>query len=184
MTKTKLLGGMLGMVLVLGLSTSALSTPTLADSISEQVYAKSAPTATVQVVKTTREYRAAKSKDAKDMMGYEDSLYQGKWYKKKWEKIRKCIMYGESRFNYRSANKTSSARGAYQFLDRQWRDGLVYMLLEESRESKDGLSKKIKSLRNNPIHSWNRYYQDRAFFTAWNNKKGMKHWYQFNSDCM
>ena len=180
MTKSKLLGGVLMSMVIVGTivpATALVSPP-------QQVYAKSTPTATVQVVKLSHEYRMSQSKDAKDMMGYEDSLYQGKWYKKKWEKIRKCIMYGESRFNYRSANKTSSARGAYQFLDRQWRDGLVYMLLEESKESKDGLSKKIKKLRDKPIDEWNRYYQDRAFFTAWRNSSGMKHWYQFNSNCM
>jgi len=175
---------MLGMVIALILSAPALSAPAITVPVSEQVYAKSAPTATVQVVKATKEYRVAKSKDAKDMMGYEKSLYQGKWYNKKWESLRKCIMYGESRFNYKSANKTSSARGAYQFLDNFWRDSLVWMMLKESKELKDGLSKNIKKLRNKPIHEWNRYYQDRAFFTAWRNKSGMKHWNQFNSNCM
>jgi muramidase (phage lysozyme) len=184
MTKTKLLGGMLGMMIALGLSTPALSAPGVVNPVSEQVYAKSAPTATVQVVKTTHEQRVARSKDAKDMMGYEKSLYQGKWYSKKWENTRKCIMHRESRFNYKSANRTSSARGAYQFLDNFWRDSLVWMMLKESKKTNDGLSKEIRSLRKKPIHEWNRYYQDRAFFTAWRHKDGMKHWYQFNSNCM
>jgi hypothetical protein len=65
------------------------------------------------------------------MVGYSQSSYQGKWYHPKWEDERKCIMQRESRFNYRAANSTSSARGAYQFLDSKWRDGLVWMMLDE-----------------------------------------------------
>jgi len=80
-------------------------------------------------------------------------------------------MYHESRYNYKAENKTSSARGAYQFLDLQWRDGLVWMMLDEG-----GNTKEIKSLRDIPINEWNRYYQDRAFFTAWRHGEGKKHW--------
>ena len=104
-------------------------------------------------------------------IGYAESSYQGKWYHQKWEKVRKCIMYHESRYNYKAANKTSSARGAYQFLDRSWRDGLVWMMLDEG-----GNVKEIKHLRDIPINKWNRYYQDRAFFTAWQHGDGKKHW--------
>ena len=179
MTKTKLIGGILGMVIVI-----STALPAIADPFPEQVYAKSAPTATNKVVKSSHEYRMSQSKDAKDMMGFEESLYKGRWYGSKWKNTRECIMHGESRFNYRSANKTSSARGAYQFLDNFWRDSLVWMMLEESKETNDGLSKNLKRLRDKPIHEWNRYYQDRAFFTAWRNGAGKKHWYQFNSSCM
>ena len=101
MTKTKLLGGILGMVIVM-----STALPAIAEPAPNQVYAKSAPTATNQVVKSSHEYRIAQSKDAKDMMGYEKSLYKGEWYNSKWENTRECIMHGESRFNYRSANRT------------------------------------------------------------------------------
>jgi hypothetical protein len=104
-------------------------------------------------------------------IGYAVSSYQGDWYSPKWEDVRKCIMYHESRYNYKAANKTSSARGAYQFLDLQWRDGLVWMMLDEGGDTKE-----IKSLRDVPINEWNRYYQDRAFFTAWRHGEGKKHW--------
>lgn len=134
------------------------------------------PVAQATQTPTTHEYRIAHSTDAKDWMGYEPSLYTGKWYSPKHETIRKCVMYRESRFNYRGANKTSSARGAYQFLDSQWRDGLVWMMLDESKKTKDGLTPAIKKLRNKPIHEWNRYYQDRAFWTAWRFGDGKKHW--------
>lgn len=115
---------------------------------------------------------------AESRKGYAPSLYQGEWYHPKWEDERKCIMYRESRFNYEAANSISSARGAYQFLDKQWRDGLVWMMLDEG-----GNKKEIRSLREKPIHKWSRYYQDRAFFTAWRHGEGKKHWHLQGSRC-
>lgn len=131
------------------------------------------------VVVMPREYRMAKSKDAKDRKGYEKSLYRGKYYHKDQERFRQCVMKRESHHNYRAANRSSSARGAYQFLDNHWRDGLVHMMLKESKKKDDQLHKDLKELFDKPIHKWNRYYQDRAFFTALNyNGKwsGKKHW--------
>lgn len=118
---------------------------------------------------------AALSGAAQDMKGFEPSLYTGKWFDPKWEDTRKCIMQRESRFNYKAANGSSSARGAYQFLDRQWRDGLVWMLLPEARKA--GLEDEVESLRDIPIHKWNRYWQDAAFYTAWRHGEGAKHWH-------
>lgn len=126
-----------------------------------------------------REMRSALSKDARDRKGYEKSLYRGKYYYADQERFRKCVMSRESHHNYRAANRSSSARGAYQFLDNHWRDGLVHMMLKESKKSDDGLNKKIRRLFDKPIHTWDRYMQDRAFFTAMNyNGKwsGKKHW--------
>lgn len=126
-----------------------------------------------------REYRAAISKDAKKLKGYKKSLYRGKHYYKDQEHFRQCVMKRESHHNYRAANRSSSARGAYQFLDNHWRDGLVHMMIKESKKKDHGLEKRLKRLFDKPIHKWNRYYQDRAFFTALNyNGKwsGKKHW--------
>lgn len=126
-----------------------------------------------------REYRVAVSPDAQDLKGYEKSLYRGKYYHKDQESWRKCVMDRESNFRYTAANSRSSARGAYQFLDNNWRDGLVHMMLKESKKKDHGLEKKLKKLFDKPIHKWNRYFQDRAFFTALNyNGKwsGKKHW--------
>jgi muramidase (phage lysozyme) len=173
--KTKLLGGVLGMVLTMTIASPAIA--------SDTVYAKSAPTATGKVVYISQEHKSARSADADDMKGYEPSLYRGKWYDSKWENSRKCIMQRESRFSYRAANKSSSARGAYQFLDSQWRDGLVWMMLKESKKTKDGLSAEIKTLFDKPIHKWSRYYQDRAFYTAWQHGNGKKHWYYPGHNC-
>jgi len=111
-------------------------------------------------------------------IGYATSQYKGKWYAPKWEGIRKCIQYHESRFNYSSRSKISSAMGSYQFLDRSWRGSLVYMMLEEQ-----GNRHEIKQLRHKPISKWSRYYQDRAFFTVWRHGEGAKHWSLQESRC-
>ena len=158
----------------------AVTSPAIA---SDTVYAKSAPTATGKVVYVSHEHKAARSSDADDMKGFEPSLYRGKWYDSKWEDARECIMQRESRFSYRAANKSSSARGAYQFLDSQWRDGLVWMMLKESKKTNDGLSAEIRTLFDKPIHKWSRYYQDRAFFTAWRHGEGKHHWYYPGHNC-
>lgn len=116
---------------------------------------------------------------AHSTQGYATSLYQGKWYKKKWEDERKCIMRRESRFNYKAANKSSSARGAYQFLDSQWRESLTHMLMPEHKDQRE----EVRSLRDKPIHKWSRYWQDAAFFTAWRHGDGKHHWYYPGSRC-
>lgn len=115
---------------------------------------------------------------AASTQGYAPSLYRGDWYHKKWEDERKCIMKRESHYNYQAENKSSSASGAYQFLDSQWRDGLVWMMLDEG-----GNKKEIKKLRNKPISKWSRYYQDRAFFTAWRHGEGRNHWSYEGGNC-
>ena len=115
---------------------------------------------------------------AASTQGYAPSLYRGEWYATKWEDERKCIMRRESHNNYRARNKSSSASGAYQFLDSQWREGLVWMMLDEG-----GNKKQIKALFNKPIHKWSRYYQDRAFFTAWRHGEGRAHWNYEGGNC-
>ncbi len=54
------------------------------------------------------------SRKSNDWLGYEPSLYQGKWHMPKREKLRKCISKAESRHNYR-AGRGGFYRGAYQF---------------------------------------------------------------------
>jgi len=177
---------------VVTVSTAAVSTAPTAEAEAATVTFAPVPqtlqakveTTTVKAAKPAaapmhREMRRAVSKDAKDWKGYERSLYRGKYYHKDQEHFRECVMFRESRHNYRAANKTSSARGAYQFLDNSWRDGLVYMMVKESKKTDDGLNKRIKRLFDKPIEKWDRYMQDRAFFTAMNiNGKwsGKHHW--------
>jgi hypothetical protein len=126
---------------------------------------------------------AANSPDAMDWKGYEPSMYQGQHYHSKWAQVRKCIMHRESRHNYRARSTISTASGAYQFLDSKWRVSLTHMMIQESKFTKDGLIQEIKALRDKPIQTWNRYYQDRAFYTAWDNGRGADHWNQTRHGC-
>jgi hypothetical protein len=121
------------------------------------------------------ENTAAHSAAAKDWKGHERSLYNGQHYHSKWALVRQCIMHRESRSNYRARGTVSSAAGAYQFLE-AWHMGLTYMMIKETKATGDGLIGDIKALRARPIQEWNRYFQDRAFYTAWNNGKGADHW--------
>ena len=121
------------------------------------------------------ENTAAHSAAARDWKGHERSLYKGQHYHSKWALVRQCIMHRESRSNYRARSTVSSAAGAYQFLE-AWHMGLTYMMIKESKATGDGLIGDIKALRARPIQEWNRYWQDRAFYTAWNNGRGADHW--------
>ena len=120
---------------------------------------------------------------AHDMQGYEPSLYEGKWHSPKHEGFRKCIMKRESHYNYRAANKSSSARGAYQFLDRSWRIPLTHMMIHEDKKTGGYRTPEIRDLRDKPIHHWNRYWQDRAFWTAFRYGDGKHHWNYAGSPC-
>ena len=125
------------------------------------------------------EFQAAVTKQAKDLKGYEKSLYRGKYYYKGQESWRKCVMKRESNYRYKAKNRSSSASGAYQFLDNSWRDGLVWMMIKESKKTDDGLDPYLRDLFDVHITQWNRYFQDRAFFTALNFEgkwAGKKHW--------
>ena len=125
---------------------------------------------------TSAEKQAATSTQAQDLNGIEPSLYRGYWYTPQLEHIRPCIMKRESHGNYRAQNPNSSAAGAYQFLDTQWREGLVWMMLKETKNTNDGLRAEIQLLRMKPINKWNRYWQDRAFYTAARKGEGLAHW--------
>ena len=115
------------------------------------------------------------SRKSNDLMGYEPSLYQGKWHMPKREKLRKCISKAESRHNYR-AGRGGFYRGAYQFSPALSR-GVTWMMQPEVRKEmgKDGL-RLIQKLRKKPMNKWNRYWQDRAFWTIWAKGTGKKHW--------
>lgn len=122
-----------------------------------------------------RTVHPSRSSSAHDMTGLRPSLYTGKWYKPSDEDRRRCIVLRESHANYRAANRSSSARGAYQFLDRQWRHSLVWMMLDDEHKGSP-LRPILRALRDREISQWNRYWQDRAFWTVWRHGKGAHHW--------
>lgn len=120
---------------------------------------------------------------AEDLMGYEPSLYTGKWHSPRHEEFRRCIMKRESNYNYLAANPISSARGAYQFLDNAWRVSLTHMMLREDKQTGGHLRQEILDLRDVSIQKWNRYWQDRAFWTAFRHGDGAHHWHISGSPC-
>jgi len=113
------------------------------------------------------------SKQSRDLIGYEKSLYQGKWYMPKREKLRKCISKIESHHHYKASGYY---RGAYQFSPALAR-GVTWMMQPEVRkEMGDAGLDLIQKLRKTPMNKWNRYWQDRAFWTVWKKGDGRSHW--------
>ena len=118
------------------------------------------------------------------MHGWKTSIYRGKYYNRSQESWRKCVQKRESHHTYGSKSKVSSAAGAYQFLDSQWREPLAHMVYPELKKmyGKTTAQDIKKKLFNNPINKWSRAIQDQAFFTVLNyNGKwsGKKHWGTF-----
>ena len=116
------------------------------------------------------------------MHGYKKSVYRGKFYYSDQESFRKCVMDRESNFTYGARNGAgSSAAGAYQFLDRSWREGLAHMIFHELKKDYGVVvAKQIRTkLMKTPINKWSREMQDRGFFTALNYEgkwDGKHHW--------
>ena len=113
------------------------------------------------------------------MKGYEPSLYRGKWFMPNKEERRRCIMDRESNNSYRAVSAGGMYRGAYQ-MNRGLAIGATHMMMKEVRKEfgEPGVQA-LKRLRKIPTQQWNRYWQDRAFFTAlnWNGKwSGKAHW--------
>ncbi len=131
------------------------------------------------VVETAYAFGSPKSNDR---IGYERSLYQGKWYMPNREDLRKCISKVESRHRYK-AGSGGYYRGAYQF-SKPLARGVTWMMQPEvKKEMDDAGVNLIKQLRKTPMNNWNRYWQDRAFWTIWANGQGKSHWRGVSSRC-
>jgi hypothetical protein len=116
------------------------------------------------------------SKQSQDMRGYEPSLYQGKWFMPKKEERRRCIMDRESNNSYRAVSAGGVYRGAYQ-MNRGLAIGATHMMMKEvRREMGEPGVQALRQLRKIPTQQWNRYWQDRAFWTIWRKGKGAFHW--------
>lgn len=111
------------------------------------------------------------------------SKYRGKHWTPALADCRQAIMRRESNFNYRAANPTSSARGAYQFLDRSWRESLVHMLRPEIKRDYPHRRETLESLTGKPIHKWPAFYQDAAWYTVVVKHDGINHWAPVPSAC-
>jgi hypothetical protein len=111
-----------------------------------------------------------------DLRGLMSSLYRGKWFKPGKDDVRKCLVDFESNGNYRAVSSGGIYRGAYQF-SRRLAIGATWMMQAEvRREFGDSAADVVKSLRERPMQQWNRYWQDRAFWTIWRDGRGKYHW--------
>lgn len=113
-------------------------------------------------------------REAADMMGWMPSLYTGKWFMPRKEDVRRCIMDRESNFNYRANN--GSYFGAYQ-MSAALGVGATWMMQAEVRKEFGAEAVDIvQALRKLTPDKWNRYWQDRAFWTIWRAGEGANHW--------
>ncbi len=112
---------------------------------------------------------------AADLVGYMPSLYQGKWYMPRKEAIRRCIVLRESHANYRVVG-AGTYFGAYQ-MNRGLAISATYVMQKEvRREMGKKAAKIVRALRKTNPNNWNRYWQDRAFWTIWHHGAGAGHW--------
>jgi hypothetical protein len=121
-------------------------------------------------------------RQAADRLGWMPSLYEGKWFMPNKESIRRCIMDRESNFNYRAVG-AGTYFGAYQ-MNRGLAVSATYTMEKEIAKElgAEGVAL-VKALRKTPPNTWNRYWQDRAFWTVWNNGKGKNHWRGGHHNC-
>jgi hypothetical protein len=110
-----------------------------------------------------------------DVSGWLPSLYQGTWFRPEVEAIRKCIMDRESNFNYRAVG-AGTYFGAYQ-MNRGLAVGATRTMEAEVRTEMGAEGVRIlRSLRSVAPNHWNRYWQDRSFYTVWRNGAGKGNW--------
>ena len=115
-------------------------------------------------------------REAADATGFEPSLYTGKWFMPGKEDVRRCIVERESHSNYRANN--GSYFGAYQMSSALAVGATWMMQAEVKKEFGDEGEKIVKMLRKLTPDKWNRYWQDRAFWTIWSapEGRGPGHW--------
>jgi hypothetical protein len=114
------------------------------------------------------------SRMAVDLMGWRRSLYQGKWFMPGKEDVRRCILDRESNFNYRATSGVY--HGAYQMSAALARGATWMMQPEVRREMGEEGVAIVEALRELTPNRWNRYWQDRAFWTIWRDGEGASHW--------
>lgn len=105
------------------------------------------------------------------------SLYKGKWFVKKHEKVRRCIRARESDNRYNAVSKTGRYRGAYQFSP-ELAVGAAWMIQDDlMRTVGKARARAIGvALRATKMNKWHPYWQDRAFWIIWNKGEGRSHW--------
>lgn len=116
------------------------------------------------------------SKDSVDLKGFKPSLYRGKWFMPGKEDRRRCISKREAHHNYQAVSAGGLFRGTYQFSNALARGASWMMQAEIKKEMGEAGVDLVQELRDKPMNQWNRYWQDRAFWTIWANGRGSHHW--------
>jgi cell division protein FtsN len=111
-----------------------------------------------------------------DTRGRMASLYTGRWFVPKAEKTRLCIIDREANYNYKAVSRGGHWRGAYQMNRGLALGALSSMRAEVRKEMGQPGVALLDGMRKQPTQTWNRYWQDRAFWTIWRDGKGKGHW--------
>lgn len=123
------------------------------------------------------------SEQSNDLKGFIPSLYRGKWFMPAKEDRRRCISKREAHHNYKAVSAGGLYRGAYQFSSALARGATWMMQSEVKKEMGEVGVELVKELRKKPMNQWNRYWQDRAFWTIWANGRGANHWHGGGRSC-
>jgi hypothetical protein len=123
------------------------------------------------------------SPEARDMVGYRLSTYTGKFYDKRFEQYRLCVVQRESGGRYGTVS--SIYNGAYQFGTTWTPPGeLVDRLRSEIRKTYgDAGERQLDQLAGLPVSKWNRFWQDAAFWTVFNRGSAFDQWSGGNWFC-
>ncbi len=114
------------------------------------------------------------SRAAEDIRGYRASAYTGTYFLKTREQYRLCVVQRESGGNYDEA--TGAHTGAYQMTSTLSEQALDTLRAEiGDRYGKKGLAA-LADLKGTPIHTWNRFWQDAAFWAGFDRGAGWRHW--------
>jgi hypothetical protein len=177
----------------------ALVAAILASSVSPAVAQESAPAASVasiatgdgdepQKVSNGRAPRVTEddlvgegllpwaSQAAADIRGYRASLYTGKFFDKRFDQYRLCVVQRESGGRYDLT--TGRFHGAYQFGGAYNTPSRVADRLRAELVSVYGsdATVELNRLARTPIYQWNRFWQDAAFWTTFNRGAGWRQW--------
>ncbi len=108
------------------------------------------------------------------MVGYRLSTYTGNYFDKRFEQYRLCVVQRESGGRY--AESSGGHIGAYQFSYSLAAQALRAMRAEvEESYGAPGLAA-LDRLSGKPMHTWNRFWQDTAFWTIFAGGRGWSHW--------
>lgn len=123
------------------------------------------------------------SEASRDLKGFKASLYRGKWFMPAKEDRRRCIAKREAHHNYQAVSAGGLYRGTYQFSNALARGAAWMMQAEVRKEMGQAGVDLVQELRQKPMNQWNRYWQDRAFWTIWANGRGSHHWHGGARSC-